>query len=725
MGEGSKALGAATGEKQLDWTDALQELDEAIGQARVDLGLAKTGGTAAETLEKQKAPPPAQPSPVVPTAVQPAGALKTGEVAAPGPDPLDQMRQELATRTRRIAAEGLANWSFKDLAAKSDEIQIKIDARHDVLEKQGIPFKQQLEDPELAQLYEDRIVYDTAGHQRAYAGAKAILDDVLKGLPAESLYASVESILKERYGLFQSGLFGAYNLNEQAGPAINDPKVIKGVAEDISKLIVARDYPRADYFEAMEHPASALGQQEKERIFKEATKKASDINDRLQKFFLEGTQPGIGEKAAPPQPEAVRPSPTVEISPSAPEWFKAAAAREGPAEVPSTEQAPERVPVVVEPPVSAPAEKPTRPAPARKPSAPTLKFRPRHTDPMGRQVEVVRDLPAGRELVRYEDGYEIEVESGDLTALAKPEAVITQPPLSPAEQAELERLRAENERLKGKPAPAATEPSKALRAYLRGVKNENARYYASQYAAWFNGPRSSPEPVPRGLYPSDVRHIQRDIQRILESNQPEAPASTKGKLIPYRRPDGSIGYKTEPVAPEPPPVAPEPDWSKESLVKVRSGVGGRLGQYLYTSPEGRVVVLNPVEGQGSRSEKWFTRDELIQKGRIETRTTQEERNRLRGREAPKPTQPPVPSSPPKPTEPVTFVFHTLQGVKMGEMTLPGTPKVQPEPSEEPRPRSRTAACRAANRSRRNRTCRNWRGSAGGSAATTRRTFPTN
>src|SRR3989338_2247482 len=177
--------------------------------------------------------------------------------------------------------QALVEKSFKELGALSDEYQTRIDRLHDELDASGIPFKDQLERPEVKAAYDERIKYDTAAAQKGYSGSKQIIERILAGMPFKTTFASVDSILRERYSLTDNPNTGVYMMAKYTGGALENSKTITEVAKDIEKLIVARDYPNADYHALMESNMSALTTQGRSKILKESAEKAKKIQDEL------------------------------------------------------------------------------------------------------------------------------------------------------------------------------------------------------------------------------------------------------------------------------------------------------------------------------------------------------------------------------------------------------------------------------------------------------------
>lgn len=178
--------------------------------------------------------------------------------------------------------------SFRELAAKSDEVQSQIDAKHDELDERDIPFEKQDSDPDLAALYDERIKYDTEAATKAYDGVKKIVVDELQGYPTDSEYASVDSILREHYSLVQKPA-GVFMMSKYTGKALDNPKTVEGVAKDVTKLLFAKDYPNADFWMAMDSPLSGLSRTGKEEYIKRGIEKAETINSKIRDFFIEET----------------------------------------------------------------------------------------------------------------------------------------------------------------------------------------------------------------------------------------------------------------------------------------------------------------------------------------------------------------------------------------------------------------------------------------------------
>lgn len=177
--------------------------------------------------------------------------------------------------------------SIKELAVMSDEAQSKIDAKHDELAGKGLTWEQQNADPELKKLYDERIGYDSRAAIQGYEGAKNIVENELQGIPHDSLYASVDSILREHYSLTGHPDTGAYMMSKYTGEALSNPvKTIQAVAKDITKLLVEKDYPGGDFWTLMESNLSALTDQAKRKYIQEGIAKAEKINDKIKEFFL-------------------------------------------------------------------------------------------------------------------------------------------------------------------------------------------------------------------------------------------------------------------------------------------------------------------------------------------------------------------------------------------------------------------------------------------------------
>jgi len=177
--------------------------------------------------------------------------------------------------------------SFSELSKKSDELQIKIDDKHDELEADGIEFNRHDKNPEIKKLYRERIKFDTAAAAKGYEGARKIITDELgSGVPKSSLYASVDSILKENYSLSKNPA-GVYMMSKYTGKALSDPAgTIKKLSTDISKLLFARDNPDADYFATMESSDSGLTRKGKEALLRESKLKAEKIHKDIMNFFF-------------------------------------------------------------------------------------------------------------------------------------------------------------------------------------------------------------------------------------------------------------------------------------------------------------------------------------------------------------------------------------------------------------------------------------------------------
>ena len=213
------------------------------------------------------------------------GAEKTTSQSAEEPT-ISELEAEL-DRWKKYTKDIPKSLSFKELGRRSDEVQKLIDDRHDKLDAEGIEWEKQQKDPELSELYAKRIAYDTVAAQKGYDGAKQIVEDNLRGIPKDSTYASVDSILREHYGLVDAPQTGVFMMAKYTGEALENPATIKQVGHNITQLIAERDYPNVDFWTLFESSNSVLTQKGKERYVQEGIAIAKKINIELRKFFTE------------------------------------------------------------------------------------------------------------------------------------------------------------------------------------------------------------------------------------------------------------------------------------------------------------------------------------------------------------------------------------------------------------------------------------------------------
>lgn len=264
-----------------------QSKDKFHGYLRGRLGKTKFAQRAKEIEQawaesKQADLPRAETVTPPPEMARAAIAVRSGPQVLPkSPSPLKQ-REE-----KRIAATG-APITFEELGRLSDEAQKRIDARYEELNAKGVSWEAQKEDVALNDLYKKRFVYDDQAAQKGFDGAKEIVERNLAGLVnPRDLSNVVNYSLGAIYALHKKQTTGVYMMAEYTGKAIDSPATIEKLARDISKALLAKEYPIADYELAMTSRMSGLSSSVKVDLLKRSRTIAENINSDLREFFLD------------------------------------------------------------------------------------------------------------------------------------------------------------------------------------------------------------------------------------------------------------------------------------------------------------------------------------------------------------------------------------------------------------------------------------------------------
>ncbi|KKN14290.1 hypothetical protein LCGC14_0997620 [marine sediment metagenome] len=192
--------------------------------------------------------------------------------------------------------------TFESLGKRSDELEDVIENMRDELDAKGIKdiLKQEKFSPELAKLVQEKIKIDTSAAQKAFDGAKKILQNVIGIKKSQSEFASIKSILRENYGLTDKPLGGAFFFR-QIDSSIDNPQTIEKVTKDIAKILFSEKHPNADFFATFGSNAAGVTRKGKEDILKKASSMAGTFNNKLKTFLLSETAEPILKASKPSQ----------------------------------------------------------------------------------------------------------------------------------------------------------------------------------------------------------------------------------------------------------------------------------------------------------------------------------------------------------------------------------------------------------------------------------------
>jgi hypothetical protein len=221
--------------------------------------------------------------------VEEAKVEKPAPMTAESPDFMLKPEDKAAIKASapRKKSDPMRSRTFKELSSESDRIQSRIDELHDKLIGEGVPFEKHESNPALEALYAERIKYDTAAAGKAYDGARKIIDSELgDGVPRESTYSSVDSILSEHYSLTPNP-DGAYFLSKYTGKALSNPETVKNVARNITQLLFSKEYPRADFWATMESGMSGLTAKGKTELIGRGVEIAKQVHEKIGNFLME------------------------------------------------------------------------------------------------------------------------------------------------------------------------------------------------------------------------------------------------------------------------------------------------------------------------------------------------------------------------------------------------------------------------------------------------------
>ena len=182
----------------------------------------------------------------------------------------------------------LTHLTFGDLGNRSNALQDKIEEIEKRLDDQGMSYAEQDRHPELQRAYAERIAMDTQAAKKGYQGSKAILENVLRGLPEDSTYGSHKGLLRDAFSLTPDANTGAYMMAKYTSQALNNKaSTIKEMVKHIEPLLLAKSHPTADFHATMGSNMSGLTQAGKDAIHSEAKQLAEESFDKIKDFFTD------------------------------------------------------------------------------------------------------------------------------------------------------------------------------------------------------------------------------------------------------------------------------------------------------------------------------------------------------------------------------------------------------------------------------------------------------
>ena len=197
--------------------------------------------------------------------------------------------RESRPETRQAEEEkDLTHLTFGDLGNRSNTLQDKIEEIEKRLDDQGMSWEDQDKHPELQKAYAERIAMDTQAAKKGYQGSKAILENVLRGLPEDSTYGSHKGLLRDAFSLTPDTTGGVYMMAKYTSQALNNKaSTIKEMVKHIEPLLLAKRNPIADFHVTMGSNMSGLTQAGKDAIHSEAKQLAEESFDKIKDFFTD------------------------------------------------------------------------------------------------------------------------------------------------------------------------------------------------------------------------------------------------------------------------------------------------------------------------------------------------------------------------------------------------------------------------------------------------------
>ncbi len=199
---------------------------------------------------------------------------------------------------------------FKSIGERVDNLEVEID-------------KLEEGTPEFKAIENQIIELETKAAQKAFNGAKGILQEVIGSEGDTGLGASFETILRD-FGLSDKppGSF----FFRQIDSKIDNPEFIDNLTKSIAEIQFSKKFPQADFQATFESQFAGITEKGKKNILLEAQGMAQEINDKLKSFLLdvptvgkaEVVTPKVAKEPAKPKKPKVTPkvpTPTPEITP--------------------------------------------------------------------------------------------------------------------------------------------------------------------------------------------------------------------------------------------------------------------------------------------------------------------------------------------------------------------------------------------------------------------------